>query len=151
MQIVDIDFCVPEDVKSLVAIDAACFDIPWEEHIIVSDLNEPGSSVYLKAIVKGTIAGYGVLGMEGDSAHLMNLAVLPEYRQHGIALQLMAGFDEISREWNSRKMCLEVRSSNLIARNFYASLGFVYSSRVKGYYANGEDALVLVARIPLKL
>ena len=149
MQIVDIDFCVPEDVKSLAAIDVACFDIPCEEHIIASDLNEPGSSVYLKAIIKETIVGYGVLGMEGDSAHLMNIAVLPEYRQHGIALQLMAGLDEISREWNCRKMYLEVRSSNMIARNFYSSLGFVYSSRVKGYYADGEDALVLVARIPL--
>jgi ribosomal-protein-alanine N-acetyltransferase len=151
MQIVDIDFCVPEDVKSLVAIESACFDIPWEEHIIVSDLNEPGSSVYLKATVKGAIAGYGVLGLEDDWSHLMNLAVLPGYRQHGIALQLMAGFDEISREWKCRRMCLEVRSSNTVARNFYASLGFVYSSRVKGYYAGGEDALVLVARIPLKL
>ena len=152
MQIVDIDFCVPEDVKSLVAIDAECFDIPWEEHVIVSDLNEPGSSVYLKAIVKGAIAGYGVLGREGDSSHLMNIAVLPEYRQHGVALQLMAGLDEISREWKCRRMCLEVRSSNVIARNFYASLGFVYSSRLKGYYTNnGEDALILVARIPLKL
>ena len=152
MQIVDIDFCVPEDVQSLVAIEAVCFDVPWEEHIIISDLNEPGASVYLKATVKGTIAGYGVLGMEDDSSHLMNLAVLPEYRQHGIALQLMAGFDEISRDWNCKTMCLEVRSSNVIARNFYASLGFVYSSRVKGYYTNnGEDALILVARIQLKL
>ena len=151
MQIVDIDFCVPEDVKSLVAIEAACFDIPWEEHIIVSDLNGPASSVYLKATLKGIIAGYGVLGMERDDAHLMNLAVLPEYRRHGIALQLMAAFNEISIEWNCKKMCLEVRSTNIIARNFYASLGFVYSSRLKSYYANGEDALILVARIPLKL
>ncbi|MCL2684320.1 MAG: ribosomal protein S18-alanine N-acetyltransferase [Synergistaceae bacterium] len=151
MQIVDIDFCVPEDVKSLVAIEAACFDIPWEEHLIVSDLNEPGSSVYLKATVNGTIAGYGVLGRARDTSHLMNIAVLPQYRQHGIALQLMAGFDEISREWCCKTMCLEVRSSNAIARNFYASLGFVYSSRVKGYYADGEDALILVARIPLRL
>jgi ribosomal-protein-alanine N-acetyltransferase len=151
MQIVDIDFCVPEDVKSLVAIEAECFDIPWEEHLIVSDLNEPSSSVYLKAIVNGTIVGYGVLGRVRGSSHLMNLAVLPEYRQHGIALQLMAGFNEISLEWDCRRMSLEVRSSNTIARNFYASLGFVYSSRVKGYYADGEDALILVARIPLKL
>ena len=151
MQIIDIDFCVPEDVKFLVAIDAACFDIPWEEHIIARDLDEPGTSVYLKAVVNGTIAGYGVLGRTEDTSHLMNIAVLPGYRKHGVALQLMAGFDEISLEWGCRRMHLEVRSSNLIARNFYASIGFVYSSRVKGYYANGEDALILVARIPLKL
>jgi ribosomal-protein-alanine N-acetyltransferase len=151
MQIVDIDFCVPGDVKSLVAIEAACFDIPWEERLIVSDLNDPGSSVYLKATVNGTIAGYGVLGLSGDSSHLMNIAVLPEFRQNGVALQLMIGFGEISSEWRCRRMCLEVRASNAIARGFYASLGFEYSSRVKGYYTDGEDALILVARLPLKL
>jgi ribosomal-protein-alanine N-acetyltransferase len=151
MQIVDIDFCVPGDVKSLVAIEAACFEIPWEERLIVSDINDPVSSVYLKAAVRGTIAGYGVLGRDGDMAHLMNIAVLPEYRHQGIALQLMAGFGEISREGECRSMRLEVRTSNAIARKFYASIGFVYSSRAKGYYTDSEDALILVARLPLKL
>jgi ribosomal-protein-alanine N-acetyltransferase len=151
MQIFDIAFCVPEDVKPLVAIEAACFDIPWEEHLIISDLNEPGMSIYLKAVARGTIAGYGVLGRAGDSSHLMNLAVLPEYRRLGVALQLMAGFGEISREWRCKRMCLEVRASNAIAREFYVSLGFVYSSRVKSYYADREDALIFVARLPLKM
>ncbi|MDR1966934.1 MAG: ribosomal protein S18-alanine N-acetyltransferase [Synergistaceae bacterium] len=151
MQIVDIDFCVPEDLKSLVAIEAVCFDIPWEEHLIERDLNEPGYAIYMKATVKGVIAGYGVLGRVESTAHLMNLAVLPEYRRNGIALQLMAAFDEVSREWECRRMCLEVRASNSIARNFYSSMGFAYSSRVKGYYADGEDALILVARLPLRL
>jgi ribosomal protein S18 acetylase RimI-like enzyme len=81
----------------------------------------------------------------------MNLAVLPEFRRRGVALQLMAAFGEIAREWRCRRMCLEVRASNTIARNFYASLGFVYSSRIKRYYTDGEDALLLTARLPLKL
>jgi ribosomal-protein-alanine N-acetyltransferase len=150
MQIIDIDFCVPGDIASLVKIESACFDIPWEEHLIEHDLNEPGGSVYLKAVIKGTIAGYGVLGRAGDTAHLMNLAVLPEYRRQGIALQLMAAFDQISEDWRCGRMCLEVRSNNSIARGFYASMGFAYNSRIKGYYADGEDALVLVARLPLR-
>ncbi|MDR3281161.1 MAG: ribosomal protein S18-alanine N-acetyltransferase [Synergistaceae bacterium] len=151
MQIVDIDFCVPGDVKSLVAIEAACFDIPWEERLIEYDLNEPGSSVYLKASIKDAIAGYGVLGRADDASHLMNLAVLPEFRRQGVALQLMAAFDAISGEWECGRMCLEVRSSNGAARNFYSSIGFVYSTRVKSYYSDGEDALVLIARLPLRL
>jgi ribosomal-protein-alanine N-acetyltransferase len=151
MRVVDIDFCVPGDVKSLAAIEAACFDVPWEERLIAADLRDPGLSVYLKAIADGAIAGYGVLGRAGDSSHLMNIAVLPAYRRQGVALQLMIGFDEISSEWRCARMCLEVRASNVIARGFYASLGFVYSSRVRGYYMDGEDALVLIARLPLKL
>jgi ribosomal-protein-alanine N-acetyltransferase len=150
MQIVDIDFCVPRDIESLVAIEAACFDIPWEERLIERDLNEPGGAVYLKATVKDVIAGYGVLGRADDTSHLMNIAVLPEFRRMGIALQLMAAFGEVSLDWKCRGMCLEVRSSNTVARNFYGSLGFIYSSRVRDYYVDGEDALILVARLPLR-
>ncbi|MDR1510851.1 MAG: ribosomal protein S18-alanine N-acetyltransferase [Synergistaceae bacterium] len=151
MQIVDIDFCVPDDIRSLVEIEEVCFDIPWEEYMIERDLNEPGNAIYLKAVIKGTIAGYGVLGRADDTAHLMNLAVLPEYRRQGIALQLMTAFGEISEDWRCRRMCLEVRSSNNIARDFYASIGFVYLSRIKGYYVDREDALVLTARLPLRI
>jgi ribosomal-protein-alanine N-acetyltransferase len=151
MQIADLDFCVPEDLKSLVEIEKACFTVPWEEDLISADLNGGGTSLYLKASFKDVVAGYGVLGQNDESAHLMNIAVLPEYRRHGVALQIMAAFDVLAHEWLCRRMYLEVRASNAAARAFYASLGFVYSSRVKGYYNDGEDALLLAARLPLKL
>jgi ribosomal protein S18 acetylase RimI-like enzyme len=38
---------------------------------------------------------------------------------------------------------LEVRVSNLVARAFYASTGFVAVGRRPRYYANGEDALLM--------
>jgi ribosomal-protein-alanine N-acetyltransferase len=151
MQIADLDFCVPEDLNSLVEIEKACFAVPWEEELIAADLDGGGYSVYLKATFKGVIVGYGVLGQNDGSAHLMNLAVLPVYRRQGVGLQLMAAFDVLANEWLCKRMYLEVRASNTGARAFYANLGFVYSSRIKGYYNDEEDALVLVARIPLKL
>ncbi|MDR1580464.1 MAG: ribosomal protein S18-alanine N-acetyltransferase [Synergistaceae bacterium] len=151
MQIADLDFCVPADLKSLVEIEKACFTVPWEEDLIAADLDGRGNSVYLKASFKDIIVGYGVLGQSDGLAHLMNIAVLPEYRRHGVALQIMAAFDVLADEWLCRRMYLEVRASNTGARAFYTALGFVYSSRIKGYYVDGEDALMLVARIPLKL
>ncbi|MDR0652801.1 MAG: ribosomal protein S18-alanine N-acetyltransferase [Synergistaceae bacterium] len=151
MQIADLDFCVPKDLKSLVEIEKVCFADPWEESLIASDLDGRGNSVYLKASFRDIIVGYGVLGQNDGGAHLMNLAVLPEYRRHGVALQIMAAFDVLASDWLCKRMYLEVRASNTGARAFYAALGFVYSSRVKGYYRDGEDALVLAARLPLKL
>ena len=151
MQIADLDFCVPEDLKSLVEIEKACFAIPWEEGLIADDLNGGGTSIYLKASFKNVVAGYGVLGQNDSSAHLMNIAVLPAYRRHGVALQIMAAFDVLASEWRCRHMYLEVRASNTGARAFYAAIGFVYSSRIRGYYNDGEDALMLVSRVPLKL
>jgi ribosomal-protein-alanine N-acetyltransferase len=149
MRIADIDFCVPGDLNELCAIEAVCFDTPWNRHVIAGDLEDPGGLIYVKALLTGVIAGYGVLGRSEDVSHLMNLAVRPEYRRMGIASQLMLSFGEISREWECRRMRLEVRSSNREARDFYAKLGFIYKMRIRKYYVNGEDALVLVARLPL--
>ncbi|MDR0764849.1 MAG: ribosomal protein S18-alanine N-acetyltransferase [Synergistaceae bacterium] len=150
MQIADLDFCVPGDLKSLMEIEKACFAVPWEKDLIAADL-AGGNSVYLKASFKNVVAGYGVLGQNEGAAHLMNMAVLPEYRRRGVASQIMAAFGVLAGEWLCRRMYLEVRASNAGARKFYAALGFVYSSRIKGYYGDGEDALTLIARLPLKL
>jgi ribosomal-protein-alanine N-acetyltransferase len=79
----------------------------------------------------------------------MNLAVRPDFRRMGVASQLMLGMNEVSAEWQCRRMKLEVRSSNRDARDFYSSLGFSYVTRLKGYYSGVEDALVLVARLPI--
>jgi ribosomal-protein-alanine N-acetyltransferase len=150
MQIADLDFCVPADLKSLVEIEKACFAVPWEEELIAADLDGRGNSVYLKASFQDIVVGYGVLGQNGRLAHLMNIAVLPRYRRQGVALQIMAAFDVLAGDWLCKRMCLEVRASNAGARTFYAALGFIYSSRMKSYYNDGEDALMLVARLPLK-
>jgi ribosomal-protein-alanine acetyltransferase len=151
VQIADIDFCVPGDLESLAAIESACFAVPWDARMLEYDLGNPGPVIYMKAVMKGVIVGYGVFSASEATSHLMNLAVLPEFRGRGAALQLMAAFDEISRSAGCKNMRLEVRASNVGARTFYASLGFVYSSRMRAYYADGEDGLVLVSRLPLGL
>lgn len=151
MQTVDIDFCAPGDLTALLEVERACFDDPWEPHAIAYDLNNQGSIVYLKASLKDAIAGYSVVSRGDDICHLMNLAVLPAYRGMGVALQLMLGVQAVAEDWENRRMRLEVRSSNQTARDFYSRLGFTYNTRLKGYYTNGEDALILTARLPLRI
>ncbi|MDR1481781.1 MAG: ribosomal protein S18-alanine N-acetyltransferase [Synergistaceae bacterium] len=151
MQIVDIDFCGPEDLNILYAVECECFPSPWKRYMLENDLDNLGEIIYLKAVMLGKIIGYGVVSRNDWDSHLQNLAVLAEYRRLGIASQLMIGFDRISEEWGCRRMWLEVRSSNKIAKNFYAKIGFSYRSISRGYYSDGEDALILTAKLPLKV
>lgn len=151
MQIADIDFCVPGDAAELYAIECECFEQPWERHVIEADLFNLGAIIYLKASFKDEIAGYGVLTRQQRTSHLLNLGVRADFRGRGVATQLMLALGEISLEWRCTRMRLEVRSSNRGARDFYAQLGFQYMTRMRGYYEDGEDALVLASRLPLAI
>jgi ribosomal protein S18 acetylase RimI-like enzyme len=53
-----------------------------------------------------------------------NVAVLPEYRGHGIGRQLMEACIERARQEGSFSVALEVRMDNTPARHLYQSLGF---------------------------
>lgn len=151
MRIVDIDFCSPDDLDELYELECACFDQPWQKRMIEHDLNNQGLVVYMKAVLEDRIVGYLVLSRGEDVCHLLNIAVLPAFRRLGVAKQLFLALEVMAGEWECKRAKLEVRSSNRMARDFYAGIGFVYHSRLKGYYADGEDALVLVARLPLKI
>ena len=47
-------------------------------------------------------------------------------------------------------MTLEVRVSNLPAREFYRAYGFREAYRRKGYYQDGEDAFAMVLALDSK-
>lgn len=149
MQIADIDFCVESDLDELYALETACFESPWERRVLENDLANPGRAVLLKAVLNDRIVAYGAVSREESVIHLLNLAVSEEFRRRKIASQLLLAFGEIAVEWKCARMKLEVRSSNRGARDFYSKLGFEYKMRLNRYYANGEDALILVARLPL--
>ncbi|MDR1514677.1 MAG: ribosomal protein S18-alanine N-acetyltransferase [Synergistaceae bacterium] len=151
MRIADIDFCTPSDIDELALIESLCFEQPWDRRVLEHDLANLGEVIYLKALVAGRVAGYGVLARNGAAAHLLNIAVRPDCRSQGIGLQLMFSLGEIASEWGCGRMRLEVRSANAAARDFYSKLGFAHIKRVRGYYANGDDALVMVARLPMSL
>jgi len=53
-----------------------------------------------------------------------NVAVLPDYRGHGIGRQLMQACIERARDEGGEWVALEVRADNVPARHLYLSLGF---------------------------
>jgi ribosomal-protein-alanine N-acetyltransferase len=59
--------------------------------------------------------------------------------------------DEVFRfadDIRAEEIYLEVRFSNVPARRFYEGLGFAEAGCRPRYYLDGEDALVMVFRVP---
>lgn len=87
------------------------------------------------------LAGFAVSRRvaEGES-ELLNLAVDPAFRRRGIGRSLV---EELTSR-HPGTLWLEVRESNVDARNFYKTLGFSESGKRSGYYADScESAIVM--------
>jgi ribosomal-protein-alanine N-acetyltransferase len=79
-----------------------------------------------------------------DELHINNLAVAPEVRRHGVASALLRRTFLEGTRLGAKRATLEVRRSNVAARQLYEGLGFVVAGVRSDYYTTPvEDALVL--------
>ena len=130
-------------VQAIAALERICFNDPWSENAIESELNN-SLSLWMVAQDCGKVVGYvgsqSVLGW----ADMMNLAVDPDYRKQGIGRRLVEALIVRLKENKVTCLTLEVRVSNEPAISLYKSMGFVEVGRRPGYYRNPkEDALIL--------
>jgi ribosomal-protein-alanine N-acetyltransferase len=88
------------------------------------------------------IIGYVVFTPKG---HLISLVVARKQRRQGIGTRLI---EEVIRRSAGIPLRLEVRVGNHGARRFYGTLGFREVARMKSYYPDGEDGLLLELAAP---
>jgi GNAT superfamily N-acetyltransferase len=85
--------------------------------------------------------------IDGDEAHLLNVAVAAEWQGQGLGRFLLNQSVARARGLGMEAMLLEVRPANTRALDIYQRYGFKQIGRRKGYYPadNGqrEDAIVM--------
>lgn len=83
------------------------------------------------------------------AGHIVSVAVLPNYRRKGIGEELVRrAVHALSNEYGCEEAYLEVRVSNDAAISLYRKIGFVVKETQRRYYADGEDAYVMVLKLP---
>ena len=88
------------------------------------------------------IIGYAVCWYYFEELHIGNFAIHPDFQGKGLGTIL---FERIFNTFNDYKVAyLEVRKNNLAAIKLYNKFGFKETYSRKGYYSNGEDAIVMV-------
>ena len=80
-----------------------------------------------------------------DEADISRICVEEEFRRRGIAAKLLTELLRQSREAGAAKFFLEVRKSNLAARNLYKRMGFTVTGVRRKYYDEPEEDAVLMA------
>lgn len=130
-------------VPQVARLERVCFQDPWSERSIASELENP-LSLWLVAMEEDRLLGYVGSQTVLDETDMMNVAVDPAARRQGVARALIQELIDQLKQRGSRKLSLEVRASNLGAIRLYESLGFVRLGCRPGYYRNPrEDAWIL--------
>jgi ribosomal-protein-alanine N-acetyltransferase len=132
------------DLNQIERIEKASYPTPWSRSMFAGELAKP-SSISLGAFdAEGRLVGYLIISRYVDAWHVMNVAVAPGYRRHGVATQLLEELFRLTEGDSRRGYTLEVRISNESAIALYERLGFQVTGVRRGYYTdNREDALIM--------
>ena len=131
------------DLTDILEIEKRSFISPWTRGMFEETIESPisTSSVIEK---NSEILGYIMLYSVEDEAHIMNLAVHPDYRGRGYASKLITRTVLHAVMRNISEFFLEVREGNINAQRLYTKFGFKVIGRRKKYYTEtNEDALVM--------
>jgi ribosomal-protein-alanine N-acetyltransferase len=92
------------------------------------------------------VIGYAILMIALDEAHLLNIAIAPEWQNQGVGRTFLAHMVQVARDATCQIVYLEVRPSNMAARHLYRKMGFQQIAIRPEYYpapSGREDALFL--------
>jgi len=132
------------DLPAVLNIERTSYSFPWSEAVF-ADCMKAGYECW-GGYQAGELLGYGIMQQILDEVHLLNLCVAPRQRGRGVARLLLRQVIVRSRQQGAVTLGLEVRASNLAARELYASEGFMETGVRPDYYPDSrtrEDAHIL--------
>ena len=134
------------DLDEVLAIELQAYSAPWSRGNFIDSL----AAGYEARVLRGPDGGLWAyfLAMPGvDEMHLLNLTVAPGHEGRGLARFMLDRLCEISRHHGAAQLWLEVRVSNVRARQLYERYGFAQAGLRRGYYpaaaGQREDAALM--------
>ena len=142
-QVIKINFsCLPENYTQFFFLELY---YRFPKSFIVATVDEVVVGYIMCRIERGfsEMRKFKLIG----KAHIVSIAVLPEYRRKGVGNALVTKALEGMKEYNVNECYLEVRVSNLSAINLYKKFEFEIVRKIGGYYKDFEDAYVMAKEI----
>ena len=137
------------DLDAIMRIEESAYPFPWTRGIF-RDCMRAGYPMWVQER-EGAIAGYGVLSIAADEAHVLNLCTAPGNEGHGLGQRMLQALLRIARGSGAQRVYLEVRPSNPRAIALYDRSGFNEIGRRPRYYPTAnhgrEDAIVMAMEL----
>lgn len=142
-----IRWMIRRDMPRVLAIENASFEFPWNENQFVRCMRQRNSIGMVAEERDGLVIGFFLIELHKGRVHLLNMAVLPECRRHGIGTAMVEKLKgKLSYSGRSRIM-LEVRETNMAGQMFFKANGFKAISILKEFFDDAnEDAYLMQYR-----
>ncbi|MGD0120804.1 MAG: ribosomal protein S18-alanine N-acetyltransferase [Candidatus Binatus sp.] len=138
------------DLPRIIEIERLAFPAPWTVASFQRELTLPFSRIMVvtpdEGAGAGSIAGFLCRWLIADECHVLNIAVHPDSRRQGIGAVLMTEAVNEAKSTGAGLVTLEVRRSNLAARQLYRKFEFEERRLRRHYYGPGEDAIIMELR-----
>jgi ribosomal-protein-alanine N-acetyltransferase len=142
------------DLPRILDIERLAFPSPWTLASFERELTLPFSRVMVAIPYddgaarddRESIAGFLCRWLIADECHVLNIAVHPESRRLGIGGVLITEAISEARINGAGVVTLEVRRTNLPARQLYRKFDFEERRLRRHYYGPGEDAIIMELR-----
>lgn len=128
------------DLDAMLAIERASHPQPWTREGLEEEILRDQCWVVHD---EGRVAAYLVMWIVLDELQIQNVTTDPSRRRKGFARALLA---HVIARAGERLITLEVRASNAAAMALYESFGFKRVGLRRGYYTNGDDAVLMERR-----
>ncbi len=129
------------DLADILSIEKNVFKHPWSKEQLSWELNSQPAAENYVMLARGNMIGYLFSHVVDDDVQILNIAIDIPFQHKGYGEQLLSYFlDQFNTD---SSIHLEVRKSNFPAINLYLKFGFHETGTRKGYYADGEDAIIM--------
>jgi [ribosomal protein S18]-alanine N-acetyltransferase len=135
---------IPGDIPALIALEKqAAMAAHWSTQQYEAAVSGEAPSRVVLVLEETVLQGFIVGRAAGEEWELENIAVAEPAHRRGLGTHLLEEFIGLARGRGAQSVFLEVRESNLAARQLYEKYAFVETGRRKRYYREPEeDAIV---------
>jgi ribosomal-protein-alanine N-acetyltransferase len=138
---------ITTDFEFLLEIDEASFPggVAYDAAELAYFMNRAGAETIV-AEIDGIIVAFLIMELHGNhrTATIVTLDVRQSERRSGIGSQLLKRSEEILSDYGVESYDLQVDVTNGAAVAFYKKHGFKGIRTLRNYYANGNDAYLMV-------
>lgn len=143
---VHIRWMIRRDMPEVLEIENRSFEFAWTEEDFIRCLRQR-NCIGMVAEHDERVVGFMIYELHKNRLHILNFAVHPEFRRHGVARNMVRKLIGKLSPQRRNRILLEIRETNLAAQLFFRDAGFRAISVLREFYEDTpEDAYLMQYR-----